>query len=344
MAGEAAEFYLTGSTNFEMGTDIIKGSGSLRYMADPTLDGLSIDHASDYYSGLNVHYSSGVYNKAFYILANTPGWDVKMAFMLFAEANRIWTPSESFDSAYGGVLLAADSLGYDKSNIADAFGQVGIPAPPVCNDIEPADLMNGVSTKNFGAAAGEWNCWRLNVAADNATSLDVDLRNTAKGRFKSGGDADLYVKYGSRPLVDPLVFPPDGDFDCGSYSSNSDESCSIPNATTPTVSQGYWYIAVYAWADFSSISLTSTYTVPGSEPLPDTITLTATEKGGRNKKFVNLTWTGATTTEVEIYRNSELIVTTTNDGSYKDNGGISGSEYRLCETNAGNCSGTVTAN
>ncbi len=353
MAGEAAEFYSTGSTDFQTGADIFKGDGALRYMANPPADGASIDNASDYYNGMDVHYSSGVYNKAFFLLANTPGWGVQKAFRLFAEANRTyWNESESFDTAYEGLLLAVPMLDTDDTNddsdssaITNAFARVGVPAPPVCEyDTDGIEvLMNGVSDTGISASAGEWNCWTFEVTEENATDLNVVTRNTAKGRFKSGGDADLYIKFGSAPKVDSSVFPPAGDFDCGSYSSNSDESCSISIAT-----KGVWYVAINAWSSISSISLTGTYAVAGSEPPPPAgpITLTAAAKGGRNKTFVNLTWTGATTTDVYIYRyvDTNLIATTTNDGSYKDNGGLSGAVYELCEASSpSNCSGEVTA-
>ena len=57
-------------------------------MADPPLDGHSIGHVSDYCPGINVHLSSGVYNKAFYLLSNTDDWDIWMAFDVFVTANR----------------------------------------------------------------------------------------------------------------------------------------------------------------------------------------------------------------------------------------------------------------
>jgi vibriolysin len=354
MAGEAAEFFMrqpSGENDFLVGADIIKGNGAaLRYMEDPTRDGISIGHASDYYNGMDVHYSSGVYNKAFFLLATTPGWDVQRAFRLFAEANRTyWYENESFDTAYEGLLLAVPMLDTDDTNddsdssdITNAFAQVGVPAPPVCEyDTDGIEvLMNGVSDIGISASAGEWNCWTFEVTED-AADLNVVTRNTAKGRYKSGGDADLYIKFGSAPKVDSSVFPPAGDFDCGSYSSNSDESCSISNAT-----KGVWYVAINAWSSISSISLTGSYAVAGGEPLPQAgpITLTAVVKGGRNKTFVNLTWTGATTTNVDIYRDADLIATPTNDGSYKDNTGANDDVYWLCETNASNCSAPVTAN
>src|SRR3546814_574538 len=81
MAGEAAEYYFNGGSNdFLVGAQIFKGSGALRYMADPPQDGRSIGHADDYTSGMDVHYSSGVYNKAFYLLASKSGWNTETAF------------------------------------------------------------------------------------------------------------------------------------------------------------------------------------------------------------------------------------------------------------------------
>jgi Zn-dependent metalloprotease len=74
MAGEAAEYFMRGSNDFLVGAEIYKASGSaLRYMCNPPADGRSIDNVADFYSGLDVHYSSGIYNKAFCELANEHG-------------------------------------------------------------------------------------------------------------------------------------------------------------------------------------------------------------------------------------------------------------------------------
>ena len=54
IAGEATEYYMNGSNDFLVGAEIIKGSGALRYMEDPTDDGSSIGSADDYYSGLDM--------------------------------------------------------------------------------------------------------------------------------------------------------------------------------------------------------------------------------------------------------------------------------------------------
>lgn len=128
MAGEAAEYYAKGKNDFEMGPEIFKAEGrALRYMYDPPKDNKSIDHVSKYTKTMDVHHSSGIYNKAFYILATTKGWTTRKAFDIFVKANqRYWTPTSTFLNGAKGVKSAASDLGYSVSDVVKAFAQVGI--------------------------------------------------------------------------------------------------------------------------------------------------------------------------------------------------------------------------
>jgi len=139
MSGEAAEFFMTGEADFEVGADIFKGDGALRYMANPPLDGSSIDHVDDFTTNMDVHYSSGVFNKAFYELAVTQDWGVKKAFKVFAWANmNCWMPDTTFQQGAECVLDEATAAHtdptpnsltngeYDPSDVAAAFAVVGI--------------------------------------------------------------------------------------------------------------------------------------------------------------------------------------------------------------------------
>lgn len=131
MAGEATEFYSQGKNDFEIGADIFKTAGkALRYMNEPTKDGKSIDHVKDFksgFTGTDVHHSSGIFNKAFYLLATTKGWDTRKAFDVFVKANQnYWTPTSTFAAGAKGVLDAAEDLGYPTADVVAAFAPVGI--------------------------------------------------------------------------------------------------------------------------------------------------------------------------------------------------------------------------
>lgn len=247
MAGEAAEFYMKGSNDWLVGKDIFKGNGALRYMNNPTQDGRSIDNQSNYYSGMDVHYSSGVYNKAFYNLATTPGWDTQKAFIVMARANQLyWSAGVGWDLAGNGVMDAACDLNYDPDDVKAALAAVGVnsnlssgsdcatPPPPTDDEV----LTNGVTRTGISGAEKEQLFFTLEVP-DGATNLQF---NTMGG----SGDADLYVKFASRPSLN--------NYDCNSTTSTSTESCNISNAQV-----GTYYVMVEAWSAISGVSLTGSY-------------------------------------------------------------------------------------
>jgi Zn-dependent metalloprotease len=177
MAGEAAKYYMRGSNDFMCGYDIFKQAGkALRYLYDPPLDGVSIDHVDDYYEGLDVHYSCGVFNKVFYLIAVSPGWNTHMTFDIFTRANMIyWVPSSTFVQGAEGAMTAAVDLGYPCQDVVNAFAQVGItivcPGPPAA-DFTASPLSGGVPlTTHFtdlSQAASSWY-WQF---GDGGTSTD----------------------------------------------------------------------------------------------------------------------------------------------------------------------------
>ena len=64
---------------------------------------------------------------------------------------------------------------------------------------------------------------------------------------------------------------------------------------------------------------------------------------GRNT--VDLSWTGTTSSNIDVYRNSLPITTVLNTGFYTDRTGTTGKAtftYKVCEAGTGNCSNQVT--
>lgn len=132
MAGEAAKFYHRGTNDWRVGSDILKQEGAaLRHFKQPSLDGQSIDNARDFAEGMDPHYSSGVYNKAFYLLATKPGWNTRKAFEVFFDANKsYWNPETDFNQGACGVMRAALLRRYNVPDVVQAFSQVGV----ICSD------------------------------------------------------------------------------------------------------------------------------------------------------------------------------------------------------------------
>lgn len=238
IAGEAAEYYMKGSVDWIVGADIFKSSGGLRYFEQPSLDGKSIDHASQYYDGLNVHYSSGVYNRAFYLLANKAGWDVRKGFEIFTLANQLyWTANSTFDAGACGVVKAATDMGYNATDVADAFNQVGVNAscgtPPSTGN----ELQNNVPVSALSGSKGDELFYTFTVDRNAAATVSIS---------GGSGDADLYVKASAKPTT--------SSWDCRPYRYGNNESCSV-SATTGTT----YHVMLKGYTNFSDVTLKLQY-------------------------------------------------------------------------------------
>ncbi len=236
MAGEAAEYFMKGSNDWLVGTEIFKSSGALRYFDDPTRDGRSIGNAANYTSGMDVHYSSGVYNKAFYLLANKAGWNTRKAFEVFTIANQLyWTASSTYITGANGVCKAAKDKGYTLADVAAAFTSVGVTTTDCGTTTPPPPTGSSGTLPNLGATKNNWYRNTITVPA-GATKLTVTIAGGT-------GDADLYVRSGSQPTTTTYT--------CRPYKSGNAESCVINNPAA-----GTWHVGIRAYATFSGVTET----------------------------------------------------------------------------------------
>lgn len=154
MAAEAAEAFALGKPSWQIGSTIVKQENTaLRYMDQPSKDcqqgasagsGCSIDNVEqydhmvsygrqklelkdEYLENYIVHLASGVFNRAFYLLATSDGWDTKKAFGLMIHANSYyWTQTSDFQDAACGVVKSANEMKYDAAAVVESFKKVGI--------------------------------------------------------------------------------------------------------------------------------------------------------------------------------------------------------------------------
>ncbi len=336
MGGEATEYYWKGANDFLVGPEIFKATGALRYMSNPPQDGGSIDNAANYTSTMDVHYSSGVYNKAFWKLATTAGWTTPQAFKVFARANALyWTPSSTYNSGACGVETAATDLGYTKADVTAAFTLVGVSCAGGGGGGSGGVLANGVATTGIGAATGAYAKYTMVVPA-GATGLKFVMSGGT-------GDADMYVKFGSAPT--------DTAYDCRPYASGNAETCTIATAQA-----GTYYINLKAYATFSGVSLTGSYTAGASNTAPTanftssvsgltaTFTDTSTDPQG-NSTITGHSWNfgdGSTSTSTSPSHTYAAAGTYTVSETVTDNGGLSNTRSAsVTVSSSPTCGGTV---
>lgn len=127
MAAVTVQNYQTGSNTWDIGREVMKNEGALRYLDNPTKDGVSIDNMKNF-DATEPHAGAGITNKAFYLLATTKGWNTRKAFDVWVKANmNYWTDSMvTFNDAACGVLSATKDYGYNMADVRIAFAKVGI--------------------------------------------------------------------------------------------------------------------------------------------------------------------------------------------------------------------------
>jgi vibriolysin len=237
IAGEAAEYYSRGSNDWLVGADIFKSNGALRYMANPPQDGRSIDNAANFTSGMDVHYSSGVYNKAFYLLATKPGWNTQKAFQVFARANDLyWAASSTFNQGACGVETATTDLGFTKADVTAAFSSVGVSC---AGGGGTGTVVLNVNLPS--AAAG-------NVTQNYTVTIPSGTTKLVVATSGGTGDADLYVRLNAAPTTTTYT--------CRPYLGGNLETCTFNN---PAAGSTY-YINVRAYSAYSGVNLKATRT------------------------------------------------------------------------------------
>ena len=193
IAGTTAKFYYEAKTaSFNLGGDIfLQPNTYIRWMCKPSTDntmgGMSIDNASQYTSSLDVHYSSGVMNRAFCHAAKRlsgvdPSDDstatgatpdgVKRASQAWYEANASkWTSSATFTQGCQGVVDAATALKFTAAEISalgDSWKDVGV----TCNYTHVDDFMLTIAPATATTMAG--------VDATYTVTLAVPAGNMAQ--------------------------------------------------------------------------------------------------------------------------------------------------------------------
>ncbi|MEE4245424.1 MAG: S8 family serine peptidase, partial [Kangiellaceae bacterium] len=142
------------------------------------------------------------------------------------------------DVAFGyGLVQTKDAIDYIAANGCDGQGSGGGGGgtPPPADNV----LTNGQTESNLNATTGSELFYTMEVPA-GATDLSFVMAG-------GSGDADLYVRFGSKPTTSA--------YDCRPYRNGNTETCDISN-----VQAGTYHVMVRAYSSFSGVNLTGSFT------------------------------------------------------------------------------------
>jgi len=221
-------------------------------MNDPAADGASLDYWTSGAGNVDVHYSSGIANLAFYLMSQggthprgkssivVTGIGMEKAIRVFYKINVDYlTSGSNFHSAASASANAAQALGFsdaERASVDAAWRAVGV--LPV--DVPPAGdtlLVNNVPVTGLSGA----------LNSERYFKIDVPAGQNLVFRLSGGtGDADMYVRFGSRPTT--------ATYNCRPYLNGNNETCTFNNAAA-----GTYYVMLHGYTSYSGTSLVASY-------------------------------------------------------------------------------------
>ncbi len=172
------------------------------------------------------------------------------AVALYLQSNPNATPAQVETEIEGNAVSNRISNVNGSPNLLLQVdgGTTPPPPPPPTDNV----LSNGVPVSGLAESTGNDVVYTMEVPS-GATNISFNISGGT-------GDADMYVRFGSAPT--------DSTYDCRPYLNGNNETC------TGSSTGGTYYVRVKAYSTFSGVTLTGSYTEPGSGPAPIDSTVT----------------------------------------------------------------------
>lgn len=131
---------------------------------------------------------------------------------------------------------------------------------------EDGRLVSGVKVKNISATKSSEIYFTIAVPA-NSPNLNIEI-------LGGSGDADLYVRFGTKPTTTL--------YDCRPYKSGNNEICAQPNPRT-----GVWHVMVRAYSTYAGLSLKATASPPAQpDDCTNCVVYTGTLRGRGESNYL----------------------------------------------------------
>ena len=232
------------------------------------------------------------------------------------------------------------SCSFDGTGSSDSDGSIA----SYSWDFGDGATATGSTASHTYAAAGTYTVTLTVTDGDGASDADSQDVTVTDGTANTAPTADF--TYSVTDLtVDFTDQSSDSDGSVVSWAWDfGDGSTSTEQNPSHTYATGGTYTVSLTVTDDDGATDTSSQDVTVTEPSTG-ISLSANGYKVRGRHTIDLTWTGATSTNVDIYRDGSLLVTTANDGAYTDstdNRGGATYTYQVCEAGTSTCSNQAT--
>ena len=268
------------------------------------------------------------------------------------------TTSSDNESSFSNYGTCVDILA-PGSGITSAWYNSNTATNTISGTSMATPHVAGAAALYLQGATGASPSTVASALVNNSTANTITLHS----RSASNGTPNrlLYTAFmggggGGTPPVAGFTYSCTG-LSCSFTNTSSGAASYNWNFGNGTTSTGTNPSVTYAASGDYSVSLTATNS-SGSDSESQTVSVSSGGGGGggialsvnaykvRGTKTADLTWSGAASTSVDVFRDNAKVVTTANDGAHSDNIGSKGGGshvYRVCEAGTSTCSSNVTA-
>ena len=277
-------------------------------------------------SGWDQYFGEGRINVANAVAAATGGGPINSP------------PTASF--TYGCTDLACD---FEGTGSSDSDGSISSYAWTFGDGA----TATGSTASHTYAAGGTYTVTLTVTDNEGATGSDAQDVTVTDGTANSAPTADF--TYAVTDLtVDFTDQSSDSDGEVVSWDWDfGDGGTSTAQSPSYTYAAGDTYTVTLTVTDDDGATDSISQDVTVTEPSTGDFTLSVTAYKNRGRQYADLFWSGATSTNVDVYRDGTVVATTANDGTYTDITGQRGggsAVYQVCEAGTSTCSNEVTAN
>jgi len=320
-------FVVTGNT-FNTGGNWMGGEAIVRLQAGPIFSGQPTDYwaPSNWLSLDNSDTDLGGVSAT---VVDVPGATPSQLVLALGKDGNAYLVNRNNLGGIGGIVYQANVMGTNKGTSAVTYHTSQGTYIGFHNDVGQIKAYK-ITATNPPTIVFAWSMNQTGRGSPWVTTTD-GTNNTIV--WVAGGDQRLHGYDGDTGAV---IYAGGG---------SNELMTGIRQWNTGIAARGHIY--------FGADNKVYAFNLPAASPTP---TPTATpgpiqlRGGGKKVGGINtsrLKWRGATSANVDVYRDGSVIATTPNDGLYQDSTGTTGQAsfmYKVCEAGTQTCSNTVTVN
>ncbi len=278
------------------------------------------------------------------------------ALYVFTESNGTWSQTQKLTASDGaGNDSFGESVALDASMALIGAYNATINGHSFQGAAYTFTESNGTwsQTQKLTASDGTANANFGNTVALNGSTALIGADGSTVGSNTYQGKAYLFTESGGSWSQSDTFIASDGAVDDYFGAALAwDGATALISTPHPTIGGNTWQGAAYFYEQSATPTPTPSATptptpsaTPTPTPTPGPIQLSASGRRVQGRHTVDLSWTGATSANIDVYRDGALIATVPNTATYTDSIGVRGGNvrytYKVCEAATQNCSNEV---